>query len=393
MRSVIRFAKSSPFCSEKSGRSRHCPARHDASNRGQRERRRHIRSEPDISRELAKTPWRPNLFVVGAPKCGTTSLCHYLGLHPQIFVSRIKEPLFFCDDLPHEDVYRRTADPDSYLALFEPGTNAKWRGEGTIWYLMSSTAARRIRKCSPGARIIIVLRNPVDMVSSLHAQFLFSGNENIRSFEKAYAAQAARAKGHRIPWRAHAPFGLLYTRVGRYADQVERYLETFPSHQVKVLIFEELFADIAVGYRETLHFLDVDAGFAPGFTVRNERHNVRSPSLQRLLIKGDELWFLPWHLPPGRLRDGLQRRLDRLNLSLRKFNGAGCPPAPLSPELRLRVHRDFARDIARLEELLGRDLSVWKRKNLRGAASRIGASGNRPGRLRTKRRLPEGPPR
>src|SRR5262249_57982556 len=121
-------------------------------------------------------------------------LCRYLGEHPDIFISPAKEPLFFCTDQPHHESWR-VSDPDRYLALFTPGAGRRWRGEGSVWYLVSTVAARRIKDECPDARIIILLRNPVDMVFSLHAQFRFSANENIRRFEAAYAAQAARSKG------------------------------------------------------------------------------------------------------------------------------------------------------------------------------------------------------
>lgn len=321
----------------------------------------------EVTNELpANSQSRPNLFVVGAPKCGTTSLCNYLGRHPQVFFPRTKEPLFFCADCVHDE-YWRIDDPDAYLALFAPGAERKWRGEGSVWYLMSEVAAKRIRAYSPDARIIIMLRNPVDMVASLHAQFLFSGNESIRDFEKAYAAQEARAQGRRIPWRAHTPGGLLYTQVGRYAEQVERYLEQFPRGQVKVLIFEEFVADLAAGYRDVLAFLEVDTGFTPEFTVDNERHNVRSAALQRLVVKVPELWRWPWRLPPGPARDRLLQQVERLRAALKDFNGAGRRPPPFDPALRQRLHGDFADDIARLERLLGRDLSAWQRKNLEAA--------------------------
>lgn len=314
--------------------------------------------------QIQDCPWRPNLFIVGAPKCGTTALCHYLGQHPEIFVSRTKEPQFFSTDCVHGG-YWAVRDPETYLALFRAGAAQAWRCEGTVWYLLSPSAARRIRACSPDARIIIVLRNPVDMVASLHAQFLFSGNESIRDFEKAYAAQAGRAQGRSVPWRAHASQGLLYSQVGRYAMQVERYFAAFPRAQIKVLIFEELIADLGSAYLEILEFLQLRAGFLPEFSIVNERHHIRSATLQRFLVKGTEIWNLPRRLPPGRLREAAVRRLAQLHAALQAFNSARGRLPPLSSALRRQIHEDFADDIGRLEILLGRDLSVWRSKNLR----------------------------
>lgn len=305
-------------------------------------------------------PWKPNLFIVGAPKCGTTSLCHYLGQHPDIFFSKQKEPLFFCTDHVHREPWRQN-DPERYLALFEPGADRRWRGEGSVWYLISQAAPRRIRAYSPDAKIIIMLRNPIDMAVSLHAQFLFSGNETIPDFAEAYAAQPIRARQRRVPWRAHMPAGLQYTEIGRYAPQVEHYLEIFPHDKVKVLIFEDFFADLAGSFRDLLEFLEVDPAFAPDFRARNERHELRSIALQRMLTKLPELW----ELPAGLAESPLQRRIENVRARLHRYNTNGNGKRTfLRPELRSRLHGDFEDDIARLERLLGRDLSVWRTKNL-----------------------------
>lgn len=313
-------------------------------------------------RHIADRPHTPNLFVVGAPKCGTTSLCHYLGSHPDVHIARQKEPLFFCSDQTHTEPWK-ISRADEYLALFEPGAGLDWRGEGSVWYLSSRVAAQRIRAVSPDARIIIMLRNPVDMAASLHAQFLYSGNETIRDFEAAYAAQPARRRGAIIPSRAHAPDGLLYTEVGRYAEQVERYLSAFARDRVAVLIFEEFFADPGREYAKVLAFLGLEREADVDFTARNERHAVQSVSLQRFLVKLPELWDAPRRLPPGRIRDALGRRLERLNAALVAYNNRGGR-LRLPPETRRRLHADFADDIARLEDLLGRSLDVWSRRNL-----------------------------
>lgn len=319
--------------------------------------------------------WKPNLFVVGAPKCGTTSLCDYLGQHPEIFISPEKEPLFFCTDQEHHESWR-VPQPERYLALFESGAGCRWRGEGSVWYLSSSVAAEHIRAFSPAARILIMLRNPVDMAVSLHAQFIFSGNENITDFEKAYATQAKRALGRRLPWRAHMPGGLQYTTVGRYAKQVERYLDMFPPEQIKVLIYEEFFADLDGSYRHLLDWLGVEQNFRTNFAAANRRHQIRSAALQRLLTKVPELWELPTRLPQGRMQAALQRRFEWAKRRLQAFNSAGADPGGRPRrELRRRLHGDFADDIDRLEVLLGRDLSLWRRQNLGEQAANGTAAG------------------
>lgn len=316
-----------------------------------------------IENPIWDCPWKPNLFVVGAPKCGTTALCRYLGDRPDVYMPPQKEPLYFCADHIHREPWR-TAETRAYLALYEAGREARWRGDGSVWYLLSRTAAGRIRDRCPDARIVIMLRNPVDAAASLHAQFLFSGNETIRDFERAYDAQAARRRGRHVPLRAHVPAGLQYTAVYRYAEQIERFLDAFPPDRIKVLLFETFFADPRAGYEDVLEFLDLEQESPPAFTRENARHRVRSVGLQRLLTKVPEIWNFPQRLPAGRLRDGLGRRLDRTRSALLQLNARSTKSRTITQELRERLHADFADDIDRLEAMLGLDLSTWRRSNL-----------------------------
>src|SRR5690606_21014088 len=154
------------------------------------------------------------------------------------------------------------------------------------------------------------------------------------------------------------PLGLQYTEMARYAGQIERYLKIFPREQVKVLIFEEFFADLEAGYRKVRELLEVEPDFSPDFTVRNERHQVRSTTRQRLVMK------LPGLSHPAALGNGpLARRLEQLRAGLLRYNTRGDGRSSAVPAaLRRQLHGDFAEDIARLERLLDRDLTLWRRK-------------------------------
>ena len=162
----------------------------------------------------------PNLFIVGAPKCGTTSLDNYLRQHPDVFMSPKKEPHYFGSDLYAPRFIR---DWETYRVLFSGATDEAVVGEASVWYLYSQNAAREIHSVCPNAKIIIMLRNPVDQMHSLHSQRLYSGLETIRDFEDALAAEADRKRGQRIPPHAHPVEGLFYGDVASYAYQVERY--------------------------------------------------------------------------------------------------------------------------------------------------------------------------
>ena len=121
---------------------------------------------------------RPNFFIPGAPKSGTTSMYHYLRQHPQIYMSRVKEPQFFSTDLEMAEG-RRICDLDAYLSLFQNAQDAKRIGEASVWNLFSRDAAQNIKAFDPEAKIIVMLRHPADLIYSLHGQFIYSMNEDI----------------------------------------------------------------------------------------------------------------------------------------------------------------------------------------------------------------------
>ena len=128
---------------------------------------------------------RPNFFIVGAPKCGTTALYEYLKTHPNIFLSTPKEPDFFCKDIPeHFENFPNTFE--DYLSLFQSANdNHVAVGEATALYLYSRVAIKDIYQLYPDAKIIVLVRSPIDMAQSLHSQDVFNLIENEKNFEDA----------------------------------------------------------------------------------------------------------------------------------------------------------------------------------------------------------------
>jgi hypothetical protein len=177
-------------------------------------------------------PARPNVFIVGAPKCGTTALSQYLRGHPQVFFCSPKEPHYFATEFPG---YRAVTCEVDYLNLFSAaGPHHNALAEGSVYYLYSGQALERIRRFNPDARIIAMLRDPVDLVYSLHAQLLYSGNEIEEDFERAWDLQDERAHGRHLPRNCQDPKVLLYREVGKLGEQCERLLGIFPRTQVKL---------------------------------------------------------------------------------------------------------------------------------------------------------------
>ena len=150
---------------------------------------------------------KPNFFILGAPKCGTTSLAHWLALHPQIFVSPVKEPFYFNTD----DQARVRFSFREYEALFAgAGAEHVAVGEASTWYLHSAVAVTAILNYSDRPKFIVMVRNPVEMAYSLHEQEIFSGQENEPIFRKAWSLQGQREKGRSIPKGCIEPKRLQY---------------------------------------------------------------------------------------------------------------------------------------------------------------------------------------
>ncbi len=212
----------------------------------------------------AAMPKRPNFFIVGAPRCGTTAMYEYLRQHPEIFMPLRKEPHFFGSDLIiTPKFFDYTQNMKEYLGLFAAAQNEKRLGEASPIYLVSRLAAAEIKEFSADAKIIIMLRDPVDMMHSLHAHAVYAGGENIEDFESALDAEEDRKRGLRVPKGNGLADSLFYREVAKFSEQVGRYFQVFGRENVHIIIYDDLRDDTAGVYRETLRFLGVNPDFQP----------------------------------------------------------------------------------------------------------------------------------
>jgi len=295
---------------------------------------------------------RPDFFLVGAPKCGTTALYRCLEAHPEIFVPQRKELHHFGTDL-HSPTYVRGLN--EYLALFAAAGNEKRAGEASVWYLYSKLAATEIKAFSPQASVIIMLRNPVDMLYSLHSQHLYNGTEEIVDFADALRAEEDRKRGNQVPKGVPAVERLFYREVAKYTDQVDRYLKSLGPDNVKVIIYDDFKQDPARICRETFGFLKVDQGVEPAIRVVNPNKKLRSKTAQAVLDQ------------PPRILGKLVRPLTtpalrhRLFLTAQQLNTSYQARPPLPAELRQQLQKEFAPEIERLSVLLNRDLTYWSK--------------------------------
>jgi hypothetical protein len=292
----------------------------------------------------------PNFFIVGAPKCGTTALHAYLAQHPDVFMSDPKEPHFFGADLDFR--YRRRPSDAQYRSYFAGAGQRRRIGEASVWYLYSECAANEIGEAVPDARIILMLRDPVEMIPSLHSQFVYNGHEDL-GLADALAAEQERAEGRRIPVHANFPRGLLYRRVATYAPQLARYLDRFGRERVHVIVYDDFKADTAAAYRDTLAFLGVDPDHQPDFAVVNASKRSRNMLLRRALNDPPE-WLR--RAVRGVAPQGMRRRLYRSAVNL---NTEAAGRDALTGDAAERLRREMEGPNRELEGLLGRELPAW----------------------------------
>lgn len=299
---------------------------------------------------------RPNFFIAGAPKCGTTSLAEYLRSHPRVFVSWPKEPGYFARDFPE---FSPMDSLEEYEAVFEPASSDHLAiGEASTCYLYSSVALPNILEYRPDARIIAMLRDPIEIAVAWHREMLFTYYETVENFQEAWKLQDARRQGVDLPDTCRVPAFLQYRSIARLGDQVERLLDVFPADQVKFVLLDDLAASPRDVYVNVLEFLEVPDDGRTDFPVVNERKEHRYDFLGRLLMS-----------PPPfvrRVESAVKSVLRSLGIFeyrfWRRFIYSNTRPAPktqLSPSFKRELARTFEPDVRKLESLIGRDLSHW----------------------------------
>lgn len=296
---------------------------------------------------------KPNLFIIGAPKCGTTALSTYLGRHPAVFMSDPKEPHYFCTDFPK---MRTVSTESNYEDLFREVKEChKIVGEASVWYLYSTDAVANLFKYNPNAQIIVMLRNPVDLVHSMHSQNINSADEDVKDFKKAWELQELRIKGHKIPKHCREPAKLLYGKFGKLGEQVAALLQIVPEDQIKFVVFDEFIRDTENIFNDVLKFLSLEPVSEIEFEPINQNEAPRSLLLTRLTRRppsGLVAISQSFKKMLGMEKLGVIDLLMRINLVTRKRR-------PLDDRFRAQLIEYFAEDISKLSTYINKDLGAW----------------------------------
>lgn len=296
----------------------------------------------------------PDFLLIGAPKAGTTAFHRALRRHPRLFLTAPKEPTFFSFAGaaprfagPGGEMYARAYihDERAYRGLFAACPPDAVAGEASVMYLTCERAPVAAAGSVPDAKLIAILRHPVDRAYSNYLHLVRDGNEPCPDFQSAWNADERR---HAEGW---AP-GTCYRRLGCYAAGLSRWLEHYPRERLLVLWYEDWCARPAEVLRETCRFLGVDPMGEP--ILERDTVSARQPRwswLQRRMAADSQVRRWAQRVLPLALRDAITAPIRALNQR---------PVPPLDPQIRARMAAAYRDDLNQLEALTGRDLSAWK---------------------------------
>lgn len=286
----------------------------------------------------------PDFFILGAPKCGTTSMDAWLGAHPSIYMAT-KEPHYF--NMDHQN--RLITELSDYQTLFTAASDQHHAvGETSVRYLYSQVAVANILKYNAQAKFIVMLRNPIDMVYSWHSQVCFSGLEDVRDFSCAWELQQSRLDGHDIPHKCGEVKMLFYGQLCCLGAQLERLYQKINRERVHCIFFDDLSNDARQTYQRVLTFLGVEDDHRTQFMLHNPAKTYRSHSLNKVL---------PW-LGKLKTRLGIKQRFGLLEF-IRRSNIVVKKRPPMTRQMRQTLIDYFSNDVHLLAQLSNRDLSHW----------------------------------
>lgn len=298
---------------------------------------------------------KPNLFIVGQPKSGTTALHQFLGQHPEIYMSSIKEPHFFCSDfhLESDRAYGRQRffdfrNESAYLQLFSKAKNVKIAGESSTNYLYSQVTAEKIHNFNPDGKIIIILREPAKFLYSLHSHYVKFTEENEPDFLTALALEKDRQQEKFLSSRVTSPSYVYYSQRVQYYQQVKRYRDRFSNNQIKVIIFEEFQSENERIFREVLEFLGV-SNFTPEYEAVNVNKEVKFKAINSL-VNHPLAKSISKNLISQEFNDFVRDKI------VEKLLWHQAPKARMPEQIKIQLMQQYKPEVIKISELLDIDL-------------------------------------
>lgn len=298
----------------------------------------------------------PEVYVLGAPKAGTTSLSQWLAAHPDVYFSKLKEPVYWADDYPELRSFRGYDNRQSYERLFSSpeAQLSDLRAEGSTVYLYSGDAVANIERNVPHAKFIVALRNPADLVVSFHRTQRLLLNEEEEDFETAWRRNVDGRQPKNLPLDRKL---IDYAMVGSLGAAVQRLLDVVPRARVHFIVFDDLIQDNTGEWNRLAAFLGINPLPLPDFAIHNPSSRIfRSKRLHQFRER-----------PPAMLRSTVSRlnqwSASSDNVALRgvkrKLWWREESRPEVSASLKSELARFFADDVEHLGTILGRDFSHW----------------------------------
>ena len=275
----------------------------------------------------------PNFFLLGAPKCGTTALFTYLGTHPQVYFPADKEPHFFAEDFPS---HRTCKTLDDYERLYASVKSQSIVGDASVLSLYSETALSKMLTSCPEAKFLVAVRNPVDLVVSLHRQYVLSGRDHELDFERAWNRE----------FNTERQTGLLhYPQYGRFTLYLGKLFEAVEENRIHTVFLEDLQTEPLRVYLELLKFLELPDDLRRDFPKINEGRKLKHPRISQFVVS--QSWLV-----------SLLKKM-RITKLLRRWGSVPADRTPITTDLRHQIEYYFYQDILWLAEKYDRDLSHW----------------------------------
>lgn len=299
-----------------------------------------------------------NLFIVGAVKCGTTSLYNYLNQHSDVFFSKVKEPNFYSSvesrikqhyiKPKHNKFYQYKIirSSDVYFSLYEDSENFKIVGESSTSYIWDKDAAQKIYNDFPDAKIIIMVRNPIKRAFSHYLMLRKSGQEKETDFYKALKIDKKREP------KSWGKGAFLYEDLGLYHEQIERYYKVFKKENIKVIVFEYFAKNVREGLLDVFRFLEIDGSKVDEIDF-NKKHNqfvTHKSNFTRTIVEIINKAGNIKNLVPLSLRNKLKEKY---------FYKSDSKPK-MCHESQKYLNEVFKQDIIKLEGLLDINLKIWE---------------------------------
>jgi hypothetical protein len=294
-----------------------------------------------------------DFFIIGAPKCGTTAIDQYLSEHDSIFMAP-KEMHHFLSNAP--GLYPHFQDPTNYYSKFQDAAPNQITGESSVFYFYSPTALENIMAYNPKAKIIVFLRNPQELLPSLHQQFVKTLYEPIDSFEQALTAGSARDWSLCPKAIKDNKWLLDYNFMGSLGTHLQAVVDIVPQNQLHIIFYDDLKDNPKGVYYNVLDFLGVTPDNRQHFKRVNQRGTYRSKALASFLRNPPTFCKKIWHmLKPLFNKLGLGNAYSKMIVA----NQRTIQNTIIAPNVKLHIHQSFQKDIQKLTTITNRDLSSW----------------------------------